>query len=326
MPIAATPQSGAIARMTKTRIERRPVDGIVLLDKPQGLSSNQALQIVKRLFRAQKAGHTGSLDPLASGLLPICLGQATKLSSMLLDSSKRYRATVRLGVRTATGDREGAVIATSDPASLTRAALEAAAETVRGAIQQVPPMYSALKRDGRPLYELARAGQEVERAARRVEIHELKLLAFDGSGFEFEVHCSKGTYVRTLAEDWAAAAGQAAHLTALRRVGLGPFKAAQMTALAILERETEADRYHHLLPPDAAVQGWPRISVSGEQARRLAHGQAIEFAVETGCGAVAVFGPGGSLLGLAELDAQGRLAPRRWLADTSAAGTRPAVL
>ena len=187
---------------TGPRAPRRKVDGILLLDKPLGLSSNTALQIVRRLYNADKAGHTGSLDPLATGLLPVCLGEATKLCGYLLDADKRYRARVRLGARTSTGDAEGEVVATSDPALASRAALEAAIPRFLGEIEQVPPMHSALKRDGQPLYRLARAGIEVERAPRRVRIRELRLLDWNGTEFEFEVACSKGTYVRTLAEDW----------------------------------------------------------------------------------------------------------------------------
>ncbi len=215
---------------------RRSVDGILLLDKPLGLSSNAALQIVKRLYNAEKAGHTGSLDPLASGLLPICLGEATKLGAYLLDADKRYRARVRLGTATASGDAEGAVVATSDPAALSRGQLEAAIPRFLGAITQIPPMYSAIKREGRPLYTLARAGIEVERAAREVSIHELKLLSFGDGEFEFELRCSKGTYVRTLAEDWAAAVNQRAHLSALRRTGVGGFDAGAMVPLEWLQQ------------------------------------------------------------------------------------------
>lgn len=297
--------------MSKTRAPRRKVDGILLLDKPLGLSSNTALQIVRRLYNADKAGHTGSLDPLATGLLPICLGEATKLCGYLLDADKRYRARVRLGARTSTGDAEGAVVATSDPALLSRGQLEAAIPRFLGEIEQVPPMYSALKRDGEPLYRLARAGIEVERQPRRVRIRELRVLEWGGGEFEFEVACSKGTYVRTLAEDWAAAVGQQAHLAALRRTGLEPFDAAAMVALEPLEQAAAGERDALLLPPAAALRGWPRLEVDAGQARRLAHGQALALAAPAGL--LAVFGPGGALLGIAEGDGAGLLAPRRWL-------------
>jgi tRNA pseudouridine55 synthase len=297
--------------MQKSRVPRRKVDGILLLDKPLGLSSNTALQIVRRLYNADKAGHTGSLDPLATGLLPICLGEATKLCGYLLDADKRYRASVRLGSRTSTGDAEGQVVATSDPALLDRAALEAAIPRFLGEIEQVPPMYSALKRDGEPLYRLARAGIEVERKARRVRIGELRLLHWGGTEFEFEAACSKGTYVRTLAEDWAAAVGQQAHLSALRRTGLEPFDAAAMVGLERLESLAPDQRDALLLPPAAALAGWPRLEVDAGLAQRLARGQAVRAG--QGSGLHAVFGPDGRLLGIAEADGAGTLAPRRWL-------------
>jgi tRNA pseudouridine55 synthase len=299
--------------LAKHRAPTRSIDGILLLDKPLGLSSNAALQLVKRLYAAEKAGHTGSLDPLATGLLPICLGQATKLSGLLLDADKRYRARVQLGARTSTGDAEGEVVARSDPAALTRAALESAMSGFAGDILQVPPMYSALKRDGQPLYRLARAGVEVERAPRAVRIHQLRLLEFGGGQFEFEVACSKGTYVRTLAEDWAAAAGQQAHLSALRRTGLVPFDPQPMVTLEQLQAAGEAGTADALLlAPSAALRGWPQARVSALQAGRLVHGQAVQLGGMP-AGAVAVLGEQGQLLGIGEIDAAGRLAPRRWL-------------
>lgn len=297
--------------MQKTRAPRRKVDGILLLDKPLGLSSNTALQIVRRLYNADKAGHTGSLDPLATGLLPVCLGEATKLCGYLLDADKRYRARVRLGARTTTGDAEGEAVATSDPSLLDRAALEAAIPRFLGEISQIPPMYSALKRDGEPLYRLARAGIEVEREARRVQIRELRVLDWSGAEFEFEVACSKGTYVRTLAEDWAAAVGQQAHLVALRRTGLDPFDAAAMVGMEQLEGLAEDARDPLLLPPAAALRGWPRLEVDAGLAHRLSRGQTVR--IGEGTGLRAVFGPDGALLGIAEGDGTGNLSPRRWL-------------
>lgn len=300
-----------------SKSRRRRVDGILLLDKPLGLSSNLALQNVKHLYNADKAGHTGSLDPLATGLLPICLGEATKLSAYLLDADKRYQARVRLGQRTTTGDAEGEVVATSDPGSLSREQLEAAIARFLGDIEQVPPMYSALKREGQPLYALARAGIEVERQARPVRIRELRVLAFDGLHFDFEVACSKGTYVRTLAEDWAAAVGQQAHLVALRRTGLAPFDAAAMVGLEQL-RETAAGaaRDSLLLPPEAALRGWPHLQVDDELARRLARGQKVR-AGDGAAGLVAVFDQRQRLLGIAASDGSGQLAPRRWLNEAA---------
>jgi tRNA pseudouridine55 synthase len=302
------------------RQPRRAIDGIVLLDKPLGLSSNAALQRVKRLYRAEKAGHTGALDPLATGLLPICLGEATKLSAYLLDADKTYRATVRVGLSTETGDAEGLPVRQSDPALLDRAGLEAVMPRFLGEILQIPPMYSALKRDGRPLYELARAGLEVERAARPVAIHSLKVLEFGGAQFSFEVHCSKGTYVRTLAEDWAAAAGQAAHLVGLRRQAAGPFDESRMLSLEVLEKAAEESLDaldHQLLTPAAAVAGWPQVVADPAAQQRLVHGQAVTLSNTPTDGLVAVMDPAGRLLGLAEIDPAGRVAPKRWLTRVS---------
>jgi len=299
--------------MAKGKSRRRSVDGILLLDKPLGLSSNAALQNAKHLYNAEKAGHTGSLDPLATGLLPICLGEATKLSAYLLDADKRYQARVRLGVRTSTGDGEGQEIATSDPSSLTREQLEAAIPQFLGAITQIPPMYSAIKLEGRPLYTLARAGIEVERQPRAVRISQLRVLAFDGLHFDFEVACSKGTYVRTLAEDWAAAVGQQAHLAALRRTGLEPFDAGVMVTMEqVQQAEPGAQRDSLLLPPGAALRGWPQLTVDAALAHRLSRGQTL--LIDAGAtGLIAVFDQQQRLLGIAESDGAGHLVPRRWM-------------
>ena len=299
--------------MAKGKSRRRSVDGILLLDKPLGLSSNAALQNAKHLFNAEKAGHTGSLDPLATGLLPICLGEATKISAYLLDADKRYQARVRLGVRTSTGDGEGQQTATSDPSSLSREQLEAAIPQFLGAIAQVPPMYSAIKRDGLPLYTLARAGIEIERQPRQVKIHELRVLAFDGLHFDFEVACSKGTYVRTLAEDWAAAVGQQAHLAALRRTGLEPFDGSAMVSLEqVQQAEPGEARDSLLLPSSVALRDWPRLTVDDALAHRLSRGQTL--LMEAGpAGLTAVFDQRQRLLGIAESDGGGHLVPRRWM-------------
>ena len=302
------------------RQPRRAVDGIVLLDKHLGISSNAALQRVKRFFRAEKAGHTGALDPLATGLLPICLGEATKLSAYLLDADKTYRAQVSVGLATATGDAEGLPVRQSDPALLDRNSLEAVRPRFCGNILQVPPMFSALKRDGRPLYELARAGLEVEREARPVTIHALRLLDYEHGRFSFEAHCSKGTYIRTLAEDWAAAAGQAAHLIGLRRVAAGPFSESCMVTMEVLEKAAESglDALNpHLLSPAAAVTGWPQVVAGPIAQERLGHGQAVDLAGTPAQGMLAVMDPEGRLLGLAEVDPAGRVAPKRWLVRVS---------
>lgn len=200
-----------------------PVNGVLLLDKPKGVSSNHALQRVRRLFQAQKAGHTGTLDPMATGLLPICLGEATKFSSHLLEADKVYRTRIELGVITDTGDAEGTVMEQHEVPSLSVDDVEAVLSRFRGEIDQVPPMYSALKHNGKKLYELAREGKQVERAARRVSVYDARLLAFEDTAFELEVSCSKGTYIRTLAEDIGQALGCGAHISQLRSSKRGPF-------------------------------------------------------------------------------------------------------
>lgn len=295
----------------------RVVDGILLLDKPAGLSSNGALQAVRRLYQAGKAGHTGSLDPLATGLLPICFGQATKLSGFLLGGDKRYVVRARLGEKTATGDREGVVTARSDPGELEKAALEALLPRFTGAIAQVPPMYSALKREGRPLYELARAGVEVERTAREVTIRELRLLEFGQGEIKLSVSCSKGTYIRTLVEDLAAAVGQCAHVIELRRIGAAPFDDRSLVSLDEVERAA-ADGAPALdallLPTAAALSDWPKVQITEERAAYLGQGQAVRVAGAPKAGLVAVVDATGRLLGIAEPNADGLLAPRRWMA------------
>lgn len=300
---------------TQARRPRRDVTGILLLDKPLGLSSNAALQQVKRLFQAGKAGHTGSLDPLASGVLPICLGEATKLCGVLLESEKCYRARARLGQRTSTGDAEGEVIETSELTGAIVERLQAVLPQFLGDILQVPPMYSALKRDGQRLYELARAGQEVAREARAVRILELRLLQCNNDGFEFEVRCSKGTYIRTLAEDWARAAGQCAHLVSLRRTAVTPFEDAPLVTLEQLEAQDELIlRDRLLLSPAQGLAHWPQVSVDAVQATRLSSGQSVCLP-ELGAmvGRVAVVGAAGDLLGLGEVAGRGEVFPRRWL-------------
>jgi tRNA pseudouridine55 synthase len=300
----------------KPRIPRRPVHGILLFDKPLGLSSNDALQRVKRLFRAEKAGHTGSLDPLASGMLPICFGQATKLCGQLLESDKRYIARLRLGEKTATGDAEGEVVARSEVSGLTREALEAAIPAFTGPITQVPPMYSALKHQGQRLYELAREGIEIERQPRAVTIHELRLTAFGGGECEIDVRCSKGTYIRTLAEDLAAAVGSCAHLVGLRRTAVAPFEGQPLAweALEALARQGEAALDACLLDPALALRDWPQVRVEQARAHYLSRGQAVRIAGAPGNGRLAVLDEAGRLLCLAEIDADGLVAPRRWLA------------
>lgn len=272
------------------------------------------LQHVRRLFQAEKAGHTGSLDPLATGLLPICLGEATKLSGLLLDADKRYRVRAAVGARTSTGDAEGEVIARSDPAGLDAGAIRALISSFTGPILQRPPMHSALKHQGERLYEIARRGEEVDRPERPVTILALELLSAGPGWFELDVRCSKGTYIRSLVEDLAAAAGACAHVAALRRTGAGPFGDAMVTpeALEALALQGLAALDAVLLPPLAGLQGWPRVAVEPAQASRLAQGQAVPAPGGTAAGEVAVVDSGPRLLGLAEVTADGLLRPRRW--------------
>nr|WP_248679537.1 tRNA pseudouridine(55) synthase TruB [Sinimarinibacterium sp. CAU 1509] len=293
------------------------MSGILLLDKPLGLSSNQALQRVKFLYQADKAGHTGSLDPLATGMLPICLGEATKLSGVLLDSDKIYRARVRLGQRTDTGDAEGQVIASAE-VSAGLAEIEAVLPRFLGEILQVPPMYSALKQGGERLYALARQGIEVERQARPVTIHGLRIESFDTPEFDLWVHCSKGTYIRTLAEDIATAVGQCAFLAGLRRLSVAPFSSQAPVSLETLQQTLDSggleaiDRL--LLTPAEGVAHWSQLRVDAEQERKLAHGRAVELSdLPPNQARFAVLNQQGQLLGLAESDGLGRLLPRRWL-------------
>jgi tRNA pseudouridine55 synthase len=263
------------------RVRRRDVDGILLLDKPQGISSNNALQRARWLLQAAKAGHAGTLDPMATGMLPLCFGQATKACGQLLGSTKAYRATVRLGAATDTGDADGLVIAESSVPVLAPEIVDRVLAALAGARGQVPPMYSALKRDGRPLYELARRGVEVEREARTIRIDRLARLALDDGSLEIEVVCSKGTYVRVLATEIAAGLGTHGHLTQLRRLWVEPFDAAGMVTLGHLEAWAEAGGWTQgppqgLLPVDDAFPGLPRLELGAGQALGLRQGRALE--------------------------------------------------
>ncbi|MBL0251510.1 MAG: tRNA pseudouridine(55) synthase TruB [Polaromonas sp.] len=255
----------------RVRIVRRPVHGVLLLDKSKGISSNDALQKVKWLLRAEKAGHTGTLDPLATGLLPICLGAATKFSQMHLDADKQYEAIAQLGIKTSTGDAEGEVIAKRE-VIVTDDLLQSVLKRFLGSIEQVPPMHSALKKDGKALYEYARAGLEVERLARKVTIHALSGVFVDKSAIKLIVSCSKGTYIRTLAEDIGEALGCGAHLSSLRRTATGGFNVAQCITLEALEAMNEEQRLAHLLPVDAMLDGHVKIDLDTEDAQRFTNG------------------------------------------------------
>jgi tRNA pseudouridine55 synthase len=288
------------------------VCGVLLLDKPEGLSSNAALQRARRLLGADKAGHVGSLDPLASGMLPICLGEATKLAGEMVAGRKCYEFTLELGARTATGDREGEVIERASVPPLSGAAVIEQLAAFHGLQSQVPPMYSALKRDGQPLYRLARAGIEVERAARQIRIDHLELLALEGTTrLRFVLLCSKGTYVRVLAEDIARALATCGHVTQLRRCYVEPFAAAPMHTLEMLERAREQAMPVPLIAADQTLPDMPAVQVPAGSALRLRQGQALALPASGVCGRVRLYQEGGGFLGLGELDAEGRLRPKR---------------
>jgi tRNA pseudouridine55 synthase len=292
-------------------MSRRAVHGVLLLDKPVGLSSNDALQKAKRLFNADKAGHTGTLDPLASGLLPLCFGAATKFSQVSLDADKRYTATLHLGVTTRTGDREGDVVERR-AVEVDDAAIDTALARFCGAIEQTPPMHSALKHQGRALYEYAREGIEVERAARRITVHRLGVLERREHMLVLDVLCSKGTYVRTLAEDIGAALGCGAHLSALRRTASGPLSIDAAVTLDALAALPDAQRDAHLLRPDALLAEWPEHRLSAHEAARFLTGLRRRVNAPD-APRIRVYGPEqAALLGSAHITA-GELIPDRLL-------------
>lgn len=293
------------------RAPRRRVDGVLLLDKPTAITSNAALQKVRWLLNAEKAGHTGTLDPLATGLLPLCFGEATKFSSELLDADKTYVATVRLGVETDTADAEGQVIA-SYPVTVTEADVSACLAQFRGEIEQIPPMHSALKRDGVPLYELARKGIEIERVPRRVTLYALEMTGWAVDHFDLHVKCSKGTYVRTLAADLGSALGCGAHLAALRRVQVGSLDIAQAVTLANIEMLIEAERDRLLMPVDTLLAEMPVVNLDATATTRLLHGQAVRW-TEMSSRRSRLYGPQG-FIGLGERADDGLLLPKRLIA------------
>jgi tRNA pseudouridine55 synthase len=293
------------------RLPRRALHGVLLLDKPIGWSSNDALQKVKGMLRAEKGGHTGTLDPLATGLLPLCFGAATKFSQASLDADKTYRATLRLGVTRVGGDLEGEVIETR-PVAFEEIDLIAACAALTGEILQLPPMHSALKHEGRALYEYARAGVEIERAPRRVRIHRLDILRWDDSELEIETCVSKGTYIRTLAEDLGQRLGCGAHLSALRRLACGPVRVAHAITIDALDALEPAERDARLLPPDVLLGGWPALRLADDDAGRFLSGVRRRV-VSSDCEAVRVYGPQPhAFLGSAHVKA-GELIPGRLL-------------
>lgn len=297
----------------------RPVSGILVLDKPQGMSSNQALQVAKRLYFAAKAGHTGSLDPLATGVLPLCFGEATKFSQYLLDADKAYQSTFVLGTVTDSGDAEGEVLATNDASAISEADVVKALEAFRGAIEQVPPMFSAIKQNGQPLYKLARQGIEVERKSRQVMVHQLELRDFRGNGEQAEVdiylECSKGTYVRSIAEDLGQALGCGAHVSVLRRTQAGPFSIEDSVSLNTLEGLKQNDELAQmddlLLPADTAVKALPLVELAESGGFYLRQGQPVLVPNAPASGMVRVALETGEFLGVGEILDDGRVAPRR---------------
>ena len=306
----------------------RPVNGILLLDKPAGMTSNGALQEAKRIFGAAKAGHTGSLDPLATGVLPLCFGEATKFSQFLLEANKRYLTTIKLGVVTTTGDAEGEVTSTAEVPEFSDSHLESLLEGFRGEISQIPSMYSALKVNGQPLYKLARQGIEVERKSRDVMIYNLQVISRISDEVTLDVTCSKGTYVRSLAEDIGQMIGCGAHVIALQRLESGPFNIEETCSIEELEQLRETGGHDaldaKLLPASASVEGWPSVELSEITASYLRQGQPVQISNAPTAGWVRIFsepeGPDGeamttdvaeTFIGVGEVLEDGRIAPRR---------------
>ena len=304
----------------------RAVDGILVIDKPGGMSSNDAVQKAKRLFGARKVGHTGSLDPLATGVLPLCFGEATKFSQYLLASDKKYRARIRLGIATDSGDADGQTVATRPVAGIGPEDVEKALNCFRGEIMQAPPMFSAVKHKGQPLYKLARQGIEVEREARAVTVYSNELLAFEGDGFEVETHCSKGTYVRAIAAEIGEMLGCGAHVAALRRNQAGPYGEQDLVTFDELEEARGKGSLDPFLQPVwTAVREWPEVSLNEDVAYYLRHGQPVMVPHAPTSGWVRLLESSQAscrFLGVGEVLDDGRIAPRRLLTGGAAAGAR----
>lgn len=298
---------------------KRAISGVLLLDKAHGISSNTALQQVKRLFQAEKAGHTGNLDPIATGLLPVCFGEATKFSQYLLDADKKYQAVIKLGSNTTTGDTEGEIIS-QHPVTAKLSQVEQVLRNMVGPMRQIPPMYSALKHEGKALYTYARAGVEIERKAREITIYQLSLDAFVGDELSVSVSCSKGTYIRVLAEDIGAALGCGAHLKALRRVATGGFDIGQALTFSHLEQMSAEQRDAVLLPADCLLEGMPKVVLDSESAYYLQQGQPVWQARQSSKGLVSLYGPDKAFLGLGEIGDDGKVAPKRLVVHGKVAG------
>jgi len=293
----------------------RNLDGILLLDKPTGISSNGALQIAKRLFKAKKAGHSGSLDPIASGLLPIFFGESTKFSQFLLEADKHYKVTAKLGIRTNTGDSEGSAISTRPVGAYSEAEIEAVLVTLRGSIDQMPPMFSAIKYKGQPLYKLARQGIEIERAPRQICVYTLTVIEYEGDMLSLYIKASKGTYVRTIVDDIGEALGCGAHVVTLRRVGAGPYTEEQMIPMSVIESLSEQEDWTQLdaclLPLDSSVATWPELILSEASAFYLLQGQPVMVPYAPMAGWVRLLLKNNRFVGVGEILEDGRVAPRR---------------
>ncbi len=304
--------------MKRNRKSGRNVDGILLLDKPPGYSSNQALQQVKRLFNARKAGHAGSLDPLATGLLLVCFGYATKVTNYLLEAEKEYLTTCRLGIKTDTADAEGQVIEERPLAELTRERVEAVLAGFRGEIEQVPPMYSALKHKGKRLYELARSGIEVERQPRKLTIHRLELVEMRADELVLDIRCSKGTYVRTLVEDIGEELGCGAHVAALRRLGVGPYVNPDLWNMESLEERAEqgvAALEECLLPIDTALADWPALELNHDLTYYARSGHPVMVPGAPSSGPVRLYDDQRAFIGMGRILDDGRVAPKQLISN-----------
>ena len=307
--------------MGRRRNRGRNISGVLLLDKPIGVTSNKALQEVKFLYKAAKAGHTGSLDPLATGLLPICFGEATKLSAFLLDADKHYRVRVKLGEATTTADAEGEVVERADPSGVSEVMVREVLGDFLGEQQQLPPMYSAIKHKGERLYKLARQGLEVEREPRAIHVYSLALLSFQQPEFEIDVHCSKGTYVRTLAEDIGKRLGCGAHVSGLRRTGVGPYGDQSMLTLEQVQSAFSEQRFSDmdgwLLPLESALAGWPEIRLTPDAAFYIQQGQPILVPNAPTSGWVRLYANKSDFLGVGQILDDGRVAPKRLMQATN---------
>ena len=292
---------------------KREIDGVFLLDKPLGFSSNQALKKIQWLFNAKKAGHTGTLDPMASGLLPICLGEATKFSHRLLDANKSYIATIQLGITTTTGDQEGEVVSEKEVV-LNEAQLKDTLKKFIGDITQIPPMYSALKFEGKPLYEYAREGIEIERKSRQIKIYDIKLIKIEESIITIEVLCSKGTYIRTLAEDIGQTLGCGAHLKDLERTQTGNFQLSEALSIEALEGMSMASREKVLIPIDALLEGLLSVELTVAETEAIKKGQSIDF-ISKNDKEVRLYSASGQFVGVGQPDLQGHLFPKRLIAN-----------